>query len=99
MKPIRPSQVQERKVEIPDVVIECVNKMIQSEWSGFQSKIYQKDLVNKIIESSVFTREEIFAKHYLDFEYLYKKAGWKVVYDKPAYNEDYEAYFVFSKKE
>lgn len=35
---------------------------------------------------------------WVDFEDLYRKQGWKVVYDKPAYCETYKAYFVLSKK-
>jgi hypothetical protein len=43
------------------------------------------------------TRAFIFSKGYLNFEELYEAQGWKVVYDKPAYNESYKANFTFIK--
>jgi hypothetical protein len=33
----------------------------------------------------------------MDVEDVYQKAGWEVEFDKPGYNEDYEANFKFSK--
>ena len=41
------------------------------------------------------TRSMIFEKHWLDFEDIYRKAGWFVNFDKPAYNETYDAFFEF----
>ena len=32
---------------------------------------------------------------YLDFEDEYRTIGWKVTYNKPAYCETYEPYFIF----
>lgn len=29
---------------------------------------------------------------------VYEKAGWKVSYDKPGYNESYDPYFKFTAK-
>lgn len=40
----------------------------------------------------------VYGKQYLDVEDIYRKEGWKVVYDKPAYCETYEPTFTFSKK-
>lgn len=42
--------------------------------------------------------DEVFKKGWLNVEYLFRAAGWEVQYDKPGYNETYEAYFTFSKK-
>jgi hypothetical protein len=43
-------------------------------------------------------RNEIFKKGWLDVEEIYGKAGWKVEYDKPGYNEDYAAHFIFTNR-
>ena len=32
-----------------------------------------------------------------DFEPIYEKAGWKVSYDGPGYNESYDGYYIFKK--
>jgi hypothetical protein len=42
-------------------------------------------------------RADIFKTGYCDLEPLYRAAGWRVVHDKPAYNETYDAYFKFTK--
>jgi len=41
-------------------------------------------------------RAKIFSEHWLDVEDAYRKAGWTVRYDKPGYNESYDANFTFS---
>jgi hypothetical protein len=33
---------------------------------------------------------------WLNFETAYRSKGWKVDYDKPAYNESYDAFFQFT---
>jgi hypothetical protein len=43
------------------------------------------------------TKQQIFDQHWLDFEPYFRKAGWGVYYDKPGYNEDYEASFTFTE--
>lgn len=43
-------------------------------------------------------RDELFDKGWMDIEPIYRKSGWRVEYDKPAYNETYPATFTFSKK-
>jgi hypothetical protein len=40
-------------------------------------------------------QQVIFDNHWLDIEDHYRKAGWKVTYDKPSYYEDYDAFFKF----
>jgi hypothetical protein len=44
------------------------------------------------------SRQEVFDNQWLDIEDIYREAGWKVSYDKPAYNETYKAYFTFSRR-
>lgn len=43
-------------------------------------------------------RQEIFDNCWLDVEDIFEEVGWKVVYDKPGYNESYPANFEFTKK-
>ena len=105
IQPIKPSEVV-KEVNIPDFIIEAVNKLIKEKWDGSEAKIYQDDILEIVAvyqkdpdaNDGRPTREEVFKNHWLDFEDLYRKQGWKVVYDKPAYCETYKAYFVFSKK-
>ena len=51
---------------------------------------------NKIKEE--ITSKTIYDNNWLDIEDIFREAGWKVTYDKPAYNESYDAYFKFEGK-
>jgi len=111
MKPITPKEVKEK--EIPEKVIEAFNSLIKKGWDGSESRVMQNDIVSLITEYYLrdemaltasgtkhyrsALREKMFADHYLDVEGLYKKAGWVVIYDKPGYNENYEASWTFKK--
>lgn len=98
VKPIKVSEIDNRKNEaIPDVVFEVFNELIAKNYSEGSSRIYQKDAVKLMVEKGL-DEDDIFDNHWLDVEGIYRKAGWKVEYDKPGYCETYDAYFVFSKR-
>jgi hypothetical protein len=108
IKPISPDEVAEAKREaIPDYVFAAVNDLIARHYTEGSCKIMQNELIEEIIKSSTsligqgltpLTRAELFKRGYLNFEEAYRDAGWKVVYDKPAYNESYDPFFKFIKK-
>lgn len=104
VRPIRPTDVPKFRREIaPPEVIEAFNELIV-EGDGH---VKQNDVVERILQKMnariagkglpPFTRNEIFDRGWLNVEYIYRKAGWNVEYDKPAYNETYGAFFVFSR--
>lgn len=102
VQPISPQEALDLKItSIPDVVIETVNQMIAEKMTKRPHIVLlQKDICDRICAASPgLHNSEIYAKGWLDFEPFYEKAGWKVVYDKPAYCESYEANFTFSKKD
>lgn len=82
---------------IPEEVFEVFNKLIVANWDGKFATVVQKDVVDLVVAQLGIPRDQIFNKCFLDIEDHYRKAGWKVYYDKPGYNEDYEASFLFSK--
>lgn len=100
VKPISPKDIMDNlETIIPSIVIESVNRLLKDKYRGTGSvSIKQDEIINEIIANygSRLSRQEIFDKKWLDFESLYRKNGWKVEYDKPAYNENYDAYFKFS---
>lgn len=99
--PIKPSEVFEAKrISFPDFVLIAFNSLITEHWDGYRSVIRQKAVVARIIEESRGTTNpnQIFEKKWLDVEDIYRKEGWEVEHDKPGYNENYEAFFVFAKK-
>lgn len=96
--PIKPEEVTHN---IPDFVIEAVNKLIREKWNGKEAIIKQDEIMELIssddIDNDKPSRYMIYANHWLDFENLYRKAGWIVMFDKPGYNENYPPYFKFKK--
>ena len=98
VKPITPNGARKKAEEtIPDQVIEAFNELI-SENIGNSSyvTILQKDAIKRIKEKMPeISTDTIFAKRWLDIEQIFRKQGWKVEYDKPAYCETYEANWTF----
>lgn len=95
---INPKNVK-KVIHFPTEVIESFNELITENFNGSSATVMQKDVVERIIsKNSQIDREEMFKKHWLDVEDVYRKAGWIVKFDQPAYNESYEASFVFEKK-
>ena len=97
VKPISPKEVTHM---IPDFIFEAVNQLIQKKWNGKSATIKQDEIMDIVSSDNDDDprprRKVIFDNHWLDIEDHYRKAGWKVTYDKPAYYEDYDAFFVFS---
>lgn len=100
VKPITPHEIQDIKnLEIPDSIIESVNELIVKYWNGSSASFKQPELLERVLEKDkTLTSQKIFSEHLFDFEPLFRNQGWVVEYDKPGYNESYEAYFKFSGK-
>lgn len=95
--PIPPESV--NKVSIPPEVFEAFNSMIQDNFNGNYASFMLKDVANKAAALLGKDRQYLYKHQLLDVEPAYREAGWRVVFDKPGYNESYEAYFKFTKKE
>lgn len=94
-KPISPAEVAAAKREhIPAVVFEAFNAEIAANFTGGRAKVLQKDVVARLVEGGM-DRQVIFDKGYLNVEEAYRAEGWRVEYDKPGYNESYDASFEF----
>lgn len=101
-KPISPSDIIENLDKIiPEVVINAVNNLLKKEYRGSSATLYQKDIVAEILKldkTKELTSEEIFKNKWMNFEPIYRRSGWNVVYDSPAYNESYPETFTFTPK-
>ena len=99
VKPITPKEAASRKIEVlPDEVIDVFNTMILENLKNGSSVVMQDEVARRIAKRMNVVLGYIYEKGLLDVEEIYRKAGWDVEYDKPGYNEDYKARFVFSKK-
>ena len=82
-----------------DIIIDAVNKLLVKNFSKRSSIIISQDELIKEIKSlnDAVTNSELFENHYLDIEDLYENYGWKVTYNKSAYNEESSSTFTFEK--
>ena len=95
VQPLKPSQVEKKKHEtLPDAVIEAFNEMIASQWDGRRSSFKLKQ-VRALIQSKLGDKK--LEDSWLDVEPIYEKAGWKVKFDSPGWDESYDSFYVFTK--
>lgn len=98
-------------LELPKEVTDAFNTLIEEAFDGQEAVIYQGEAVDLILKNFAASdakkygegclprvRQWIFDKGYLNVESHYEAVGWVVDYDKPGYNEDYEAKFIFTVK-
>tara|TARA_R110001599_G_scaffold178969_1_gene371542 strand:- start:59 stop:370 length:312 start_codon:yes stop_codon:yes gene_type:complete len=89
-------KIVKKKKVIPDFIFEIFNELITERCSEKSITIYLKDVVAKV--NDVTQKEwpgKDWPRWWLDVEDEYRESGWKVTYDRPAYCESYEAYFLF----
>ena len=102
-KPITPKQARNRhSVTIPNEVITAVNELLVENASESKTSIVidQDEIISRATflmaeHDKTVSRNDFFDKHWLDFESIFRKAGWKVEYTKPGYNESFPAYWTF----
>lgn len=98
--PITPKQLKADRT-FPDFVIDAFNACIQKNFNGRSATFRQDEVVEEIVKRGGVnvTRAMVFEEHYLDVEDVYRKHGWDVYFDKPGWNESYDAYFRFTVRE
>lgn len=96
-RPIKPNEIIANR-NIPCKVFDVFNELIAKNYDHGQATVFQEDVVRLIKFKLKCTSKEIFDNGWLNIEDFYAKAGWTVIYDKPGYNEDYKANFVFNEE-
>lgn len=99
--PCTPQQARDAwETTIPDEVFEVFNTLLSEKYNSNSIIILQTLVVDQLMLKmpQVKRSEELFERHWLDIEPMYRKAGWDVKYDKPAYNEDFEPSWTFTPK-
>ncbi len=98
VKPLSPSDVKTNKKVHPDIIW-AVNELLKERYKKGIVTILQKDIVAKFkTRNPEYYIQDLYDSGSMNFEPIYRAKGWKVEYDKPAYNESYDAYFTFSEK-
>ena len=102
VKPLTPKEAVKAKLDmIPDFVIEAFNSCIVKNMGVYgTSKFKLCEVIEQILNTPNVntTRQELVDNKWLDVEKIYRDNGWKVIYDSPDIDEDYEPYFIFSEK-
>ncbi len=104
IEPISPDDAIIKKQSIiPDIVIECFNELIAQNYTDNESTFKQDDVVELIRQKMTTVQPDvknriIYGSHWLDVESIYRKKGWIVEYDKPGFNESYDATFTFNRR-
>lgn len=97
-KPITPNEVGAQKVkQYPSEVFDAFNECIAAEYVGDRATVEQK-VVKALLVEKLNAVNKPFKMEYLNVEAAYRAVGWSVTYDKPCYNEDYGATFLFKRK-
>jgi len=92
-RPIMPNEVVAKKKDLfPSEAFEAFNELITEHFTSGSAIIKQKDVVALMVQKGL-DKDEIFKNGWLDVKTAYRAAGWKVVYDKPAYNETYDEFY------
>lgn len=96
--PITPDEVMDlKKDSLPQEVFDAFNHLIAKTWDGHSAVVKQKEAAALIASKTESTTDQVYKNHWLDVEEVYRTSGWIVLYDKPGFNESYDAYFVFKK--
>lgn len=91
--PITPEQARQEHY-IPDEIMQIVNDLLTERASQGYAYIKQKEIVSKAVDAGL-DENDIFRQGWLQFKDRYIAAGWAVKYDRPGYNESYDAFFEF----
>ncbi len=102
-EPITPKQARERhSVTIPNEVITAINDLLVENASESCTRIVitQDEIISRATflmaeHDKTVSRNDFFDRRWLDFEPIFRKAGWKVEYTRPGYNESFTAYWTF----
>jgi hypothetical protein len=97
--PISPDDVAAAKLAtIPDEVIAVFNRLIAEKiGSGGRATVTLKAAKEALAAAGVDV-QEAFDRGWFDIEPIYRAAGWGAMFDKPGFNESYDAFYVFDKQ-
>ena len=100
VKPFSPDEARAAKhTAIPSFVLEAVNELLAESYTGSKITLMQSAIVQRIKDKMHLDGYDgEFINKWLDVEPIYEDNGWKVHYDKPGYNESFDAYFEFTPK-
>lgn len=98
VKPMSPTEIKQKAIEsIPDEMIQAVNELLIENASRGTITIKLKDIEARFrkLSNGKYNSIDIYDKGWMDFESAFRQAGWKVSYESPARDENFESYYRF----
>lgn len=97
--PYSPTQAMSAQMEkmAASKVVEIINTLLAERVASPPIIIKKWEVVEMLLDAGILM-DDIYTKHMLDIEPLYREQGWEVIYDKPSYSESYLAYWSFEPK-
>lgn len=96
--PIKPSEVVEKKEELPDGVIEVYNDLIAKNFKDGRAVVLHKHALSAIAIKMHTSKEKCINNRWLDVMEVFQEAGWDVKHRAPPYAADGEEQYIFIKK-
>lgn len=112
-KPFSPTDLQKEaeSFKIPDYVIQAVNELLLESCKGLEKipstiTIKELDIIEKALsianknrdESCYLNSNHLYENKFLNFEPTFKREGWLIERDAPAYYESYSTFYIFKHK-
>lgn len=100
VKPLNPDEAAlHKKTVFPSEVFEAFNDLISADLVNGRAHVGQQDVV-ALIKKKLEANGTVYRwnQDWLNIEDAYEAEGWRVTYDKPGYNESYDASFEFVQK-
>lgn len=97
--PIRPEDVASMKKKvIPEFVWAAFNELIVKNYDEHgEARVTLKEVV-ALIKAKLGVVDQDIDRTWLEVEAAYEENGWKVTFDKAAYNESYDSAFIFKRR-
>lgn len=100
--PLTPAEVKAKAIEsIPSEMIQAVNELLIENASRHSITIHTKDIITrfrKLANGKYDHVANVSEKGWLDFEPLFRNAGWSISFNSPDRGESFESYFRFNYK-
>ena len=90
MKPITPDDVK-KQYSLDDKLVEIINNLIVKYWNGSSSRVKREDIVIEAKKLNLEVPTNIGSE--------YEKYNWKVKFESPYYDEQFDSYYEFTPKQ
>jgi hypothetical protein len=83
---------------LPDTVVETFNELLAKKFDGTSATIKHKELLSALNLKGVETKVVTEQNWLFQTKELYQIAGWKVVFQSPGWDDNFDSYFHFKLK-